>query len=62
MKEVFKFMPEVLALSLSFLYISLRMLYDLDAIDLPAWFEQVNVPDFAMFTIIISQIIRLKGE
>ena len=59
---ILKYWPELSVLFSSMAYISIRVVADVNKINLPIWFEYFDIPTISLFLMTFILIYRNEGE
>ncbi|MCK6129349.1 MULTISPECIES: hypothetical protein [Streptococcus] len=59
---ILKYWPELTVLFSSMAYISIRVVADVNKINLPIWFEYFDIPTISLFLMTFILIYRNEGE
>ena len=59
---ILKYWPELTVLFSSMAYISIRVVADVNKINLPIWFEYFDLPTISLFLMTFILIYRNEGE
>ncbi|MFM9319833.1 bacteriocin immunity protein [Streptococcus sp. ST16] len=59
---ILKYWPELTVLFSSMVYISIRVVADVNKINLPIWFEYFDIPTISLFLMTFILIYRNEGE
>lgn len=59
---ILKYWPELTVLFSSMAYISIRVVADVNKINLPIWFEYFDIPTISLFLVTFILIYRNEGE
>ena len=59
---ILKYWPELTVLFSSMAYISIRVVADVNKINLPIWFEYFDIPKISLFLMTFILIYRNEGE
>lgn len=59
---ILRYWPELTVLFSSMAYISIRVVADVNKINLPIWFEYFDIPTISLFLMTFILIYRNEGE